>query len=66
MVSFAQNNSRVGAFDARGCGRVLCDALWFFITDDPIVNSPVIVNGRLYVAGSNFGSVPEMWVFKPV
>jgi hypothetical protein len=66
VVYFAQNNARVGAFDARGCGQALCDALWFFITDDSIVNSPVIVNGRLYVAGSNFGSVPEMWVFKPV
>jgi outer membrane protein assembly factor BamB len=66
VVYFAANNERVGAFDARGCGQPLCEALWFFITDDSIVNSPVIVNGRLYVAGSNFGSLPVMYVFKPV
>jgi hypothetical protein len=44
-------------------------ARWLFataagITQDPIVNSsPVMVNGTLYVGGTNFGFVPDLYVF---
>ena len=55
---------RIRAFDARGCGRSMCDILWEFITQDPIVNSsPVMVNHTLYFSGTNFGAVPELYVF---
>jgi outer membrane protein assembly factor BamB len=63
VVYSVQNNSTVAAYDAKGCGEDSCPALWFFLTQDSIVNSPVIVNGRLYVAGSNFGITPEVYVF---
>ena len=39
-------------------------ALWQFITQDPIVNSsPVLVNGTLYVTGTNFSATPVLYVF---
>lgn len=57
---------RVYAFKAAGCGHVVCDPIWEFVTQDPIVNStPVMDGGTLYVGGSNFGSVPELYVFRP-
>jgi outer membrane protein assembly factor BamB len=64
VVYVGENNERIYAFRAKGCGKTLCDALWEHITQDPIVNSsPAIVNGTLYVSGSNFGAVPELYVF---
>jgi hypothetical protein len=65
VVYSAQNNNRIAAYDARGCGDTTCEPLWSFVTQDPIVNTPVIVNGRLYVSGSNFGFTPEVYVFHP-
>jgi outer membrane protein assembly factor BamB len=64
VVYVGKNNNRVYAFGARGCGSRVCDNLWEYITQDPIVNSsPVMVNGTLYVGGTNFGFVPELYVF---
>jgi outer membrane protein assembly factor BamB len=64
VVYAGANNSRVRAWNARGCGSSLCDKLWEFITQDPLVNSsPVLVNSTLYVTGTNFGAVPELYVF---
>ena len=66
VVYVGENQNRIYAFNAAGCGQPLCSQLWEFITQDPIVNSsPTVVNGTLYVGGSNFGSVPELYVFKP-
>jgi outer membrane protein assembly factor BamB len=65
VVYVGENNNRVYAFPAHGCGQSVCDQLWEFITQDPLVNSsPVLVNGTLYVTGTNFGSVPELYVFQ--
>jgi outer membrane protein assembly factor BamB len=65
VVYVGENNSDVAAFDAAGCGQSECQPLWQYHTQDPIVNSsPVIVDGTLYVAGSNFGITPELYVFK--
>jgi eukaryotic-like serine/threonine-protein kinase len=64
VVYAGGNNQRVRAWDARGCGQFQCTNLWEFVTQDPLVNSsPVMVNGTLYVSGTNFGTVPELYVF---
>jgi outer membrane protein assembly factor BamB len=65
VLYVGENQGRIYAFNANGCGQPVCQQLWEFITQDPIVNSsPTLVNGTLYVGGSNFGSVPELYVFK--
>ena len=65
VVYVGENNNRVYAFPAAGCGRRQCTRLWEFITQDPIVNSsPVMVNGTLYLTGTNFGQTPELYVFE--
>jgi outer membrane protein assembly factor BamB len=67
VVYIGENQGRVYAFRAAGCGRSLCGPLWEFITQDPIVNSsPVMVNGTLYLTGTNFSEVPILYVFEPV
>jgi outer membrane protein assembly factor BamB len=67
VVYVGENNNRVYAFLAAGCGQPVCNPVWQFITQDPIVNSsPVMVNGTLYVTGSNFGLTPEVYVFTPI
>jgi hypothetical protein len=39
--------------------------VWSFLTQDLLVNSsPVMVDGTLYVTGSNFGFSPELYVFQ--
>ena len=66
VVYIGENNMSVAAFNADGCGQSQCEPLWQYATQDSIVNSaPVLVNGTLYVAGSNFGFTPELYVFKP-
>lgn len=66
VVYVGENQGRIYAFNANGCGQPLCTQLWEFITQGSIVNSsPTVVNGTLYVGGSNFGSVPQLYVFKP-
>lgn len=65
VVYVGGNNGRVRAFPARGCGHPECDKLWEFITQDPLVNSsPVMVNGTLYLSGTNFSRVPMLYVFE--
>jgi outer membrane protein assembly factor BamB len=64
VVYVGENNKRVYAYRAGGCGNYVCGPLWEHITDDPIVNSsPVMVNGTLYVTGSNFGITPILYSF---
>jgi outer membrane protein assembly factor BamB len=66
VVYVGENNKHVYAFDAMGCGGFVCSELWTFTTQDPIVDtSPAIIDGTLYVTGSNFGAVPEVYVFEP-
>jgi outer membrane protein assembly factor BamB len=65
VVYVGENNQNVAAFDASGCGMSECPPLWQYGTQGSIVNSsPVMVNGTLYVTGSNFGITPELYVFK--
>jgi len=65
VVYVGENNQNVAAFNANGCGASECFPLWQYNTQGSIVNSsPVMVNGTLYVAGSNFGFTPNLYVFK--
>ena len=65
VVYVGENNQNVAAFDASGCGASECFPLWQYGTQGSIVNSsPVMLNGTLYVAGSNFGITPNLYVFK--
>jgi outer membrane protein assembly factor BamB len=68
VVYYDQNNGHIGAFDARGCGERLCTQLWSSIVSSvtSILTSPVIVNGRLYVAGSLAGQIPTVFVYRPI
>jgi outer membrane protein assembly factor BamB len=64
VVYVGENNQNVAAFNANGCGQAECQPLWQFNTQGSIVNSsPVMVNGTLYLAGSNFGITPNLYVF---
>jgi hypothetical protein len=63
VLSIAHNNTRIAAYDATGCGQSSCEPIWFIVTQGSIVNTPVIVNGRLHVSGSNFGFTPQVYVF---
>jgi hypothetical protein len=68
VVYYTQNNGQIGGFDARGCGEILCTPLWSTLTQpfEAFMTTPVIVNGRLYVAGPAVGAQPTMWVYQPV
>jgi hypothetical protein len=68
VVYYTQNNGQIGGFDARGCGDVVCSPLFATITQpfDGFMTTPVIVNGRLYVAGPSVGGQATMWVYRPV
>jgi len=66
LVYFTQNNGTVGAFDAKGCGDIVCTSIWSTLTQqfDALLDTPVIVNGRLYVAGPRFGDQSAMYVYR--
>jgi outer membrane protein assembly factor BamB len=65
VVYVGENQGRIYAFNAAGCGAPVCSQLWEYLTQGSIVNSsPTVVNGTLYVGGSNFGQIPELYVFK--
>jgi outer membrane protein assembly factor BamB len=66
VVYHMSNSGRMAAYDARGCGQASCAPIWEFVSQAGVLNTPVIVNGRLYVSGSNFGFTPEVYVFRPV
>jgi outer membrane protein assembly factor BamB len=65
VVYYVQNNGHIGAFDARGCGQFTCVNIWSSITSSTtsLLTSPVIVNGRLYTAGSFAGQTPVVFVY---
>jgi outer membrane protein assembly factor BamB len=65
VVYYTQNNGQIGGFDARGCGEIECFPLWSTLTQpfEAFMTTPVIVNGRLYVAGPAVGAQPTMWVY---
>lgn len=65
VVYYTQNNGEIGGFDARGCGETECTPLWSTVTQpfEAFMTTPVIVNGRLYVAGPAVGNQPTMWVY---
>jgi outer membrane protein assembly factor BamB len=65
LVYFTQDNGNIGAFDARGCGDTVCTSVWSTNTQpfDALLDTPVVVNGRLYVAGPRFGDQSAMYVY---
>jgi hypothetical protein len=65
VVYYTQNNGEIGGFDASGCGETECFPLWSTVTQpfEAFMTTPVIVNGRLYVAGPAVGAQPTMWVY---
>ena len=65
VVYYTQNDGEIGGFDAAGCGDTSCSPLWSTITQpfEAFMTTPVIVNGRLYVAGPAVGAMPTMWVY---
>ncbi len=65
LVYFTQDNGDVGAFDAKGCGDIVCAQVWSTNTQpfDALLDTPVIVNDRLYVAGPRFGDQSAMYVY---
>jgi outer membrane protein assembly factor BamB len=66
VTYYTQNNGRIGGFDARGCGDIVCGPLFSTVTQpfEAFMTTPVIVNGRLYVAGPAVGGRPTMWVYR--
>ncbi len=65
VVYYTQNSGLIGGFDAGGCGDLICAPLWSTLTQpfEAFMTTPVIVNGRLYVAGPAVGQQPTMWVY---
>jgi outer membrane protein assembly factor BamB len=54
VVYAGKMNGDVLAWRAGPCGQSVCNQIWSFRTQDPIVNSsPTVVNGILYIGGSN-------------
>jgi outer membrane protein assembly factor BamB len=54
VVYAGKNNGDVLAWGAGPCGQFVCNQIWSFATQDPIVSSsPTVVNGTLYIGGSN-------------
>jgi hypothetical protein len=46
---------------------VVCSPIFQATTEffDGFMTTPVVVNGRLYVAGPAVNGQPTMWVFRP-
>jgi PQQ-like domain len=65
LVYFTQNNGNIGAFDAKGCGDIVCTSVWSTNTQqfDGLMNTPVLVNGRLYATGPKFNDQSAMFVY---
>jgi outer membrane protein assembly factor BamB len=61
VVYAGKNNGDVAAWPADGCGQFICNDIWHFATDDPIVtSSPTVVNGTVYIGGSNGLAQPNI------
>jgi hypothetical protein len=65
VTYYTQNGGGIGGFDARGCGEISCAPLFSTITQpfEAPMTTPVILDGRLYVAGPAVGQRPTMWVY---
>jgi hypothetical protein len=54
VVYAGKMNGDVLAWKAGACGQFICNEIWRYLTQDPIVNSsPTVVDGTLYIGGSN-------------
>ena len=54
VVYAGKNNGDVLAWRAGSCGHSVCNQIWSFTTQDPIVSSSLtVVNGTLYIGGAN-------------
>jgi hypothetical protein len=65
VVYYTQNTGLIGGFDAAGCGDLFCSPIFSAVTSqfDGFMTTPVVVNGRLYVAGPAVEQQPSMWVY---
>jgi len=54
VVYAGKMNGEVLAWKAGPCGQFVCDEIWRFLTNDPVVSSsPTVVNGTVYIGGAN-------------
>jgi hypothetical protein len=65
VTYYTQFGGGIGGFDARGCGEISCAPLFFTVTQsfESPMTTPVVLDGRLYVAGPAVGGRPTMWVY---
>ena len=62
VVYAGRNSGEVLAWDENCNGT--CNEIWSRLLDDPIVNSsPTVVNGHVYIGGSNHGYSGRLYVF---
>src|SRR5215218_1621146 len=60
VVYAGKMNGEVLAWKAGPCGQFVCDEIWRFLTNDPVVSSsPTVVNGTVYIGGANKLAFPE-------
>jgi len=60
VVYAGKMNGEVLAWKAGPCGQFVCDEIWRFLTNDPVVSSsPTVVNGTVYIGGANRFAFPE-------
>jgi outer membrane protein assembly factor BamB len=59
VVYAGKNTGDVLAWQAGPCGQFVCNELWRYTTNDPIVSSsPTVINGTVYIGGSD-NAAPE-------
>jgi hypothetical protein len=65
LVFYGTDSGFIGAFDAGGCGDIVCPQVWLTLTNqfDTTMSTPVVVNGRLYVAGARLNDQSAMYVY---
>jgi len=63
VVYAARNSGELLAWPAQ-CQQGSCDEIWKGFTDDPLLNSsPTVVDGKIYIGGSNHGFGGRLYVF---
>lgn len=69
VVYASRNSGEVIAWSTKSCGEATCPELWKGATEDPLLSSsPTVVNGKIYVGGSQGGGGSQtafLYVFEP-
>ncbi|HWA91905.1 MAG TPA: PQQ-binding-like beta-propeller repeat protein [Rhizomicrobium sp.] len=64
VVYAGRNSGEVLGWPAAGCGKTACLEIWKGFTNDPIVNSsPTVVDGHVYIGGSDHGFHGRLYVY---